>query len=85
MHTFQIALKFKLEVTKVQQHYLTLGLDLLTSVCRFGSPPARAAMTLLCARLSCMILIDSFIDCKEIGCSYNTAGVLQVMKRGIWP
>lgn len=34
--------------------------------------------------LFCMILIDSFIDCKEIGCSYNTAGLVGVMKKGIW-
>lgn len=30
----------------------------------------------------CMILIDSFIDCKEIGRSYNTAGLARVMKKG---
>lgn len=45
-----------------------------------SSPPLTAGFS-----FCCMILIDSFIDCKEIGCSYNTAGVLKVMKWGTWP
>lgn len=47
---------------------------------KLSSPPLTAGFS-----FCCMILIDSFIDCKEIGCSYNTAGVLKVMKRGTWP
>ena len=48
------------------------------------SPPSSApAPAPFLHSLFCMILIDSFMDCKEIGCSYNTAGLVGVMKKGI--
>lgn len=47
-------------------------------------PPTHTHTTPLLHSLFCMILIDSFIECKEIGCSYNTAGLVGVMKKGIW-
>ena len=54
---------------------------------RPSSPTAHPAPPLQPHLLSLfrMILIDSFIDCKEIGCSYNTAGLFAVMKKGMWP
>lgn len=61
----------------------------LTSGLEPCSPPQQPTQLRPCAphlhSLFRMILIDSFIDCKEIGCSYNTAGLFGVMKKGMWP
>lgn len=60
----------------------------LTSGLESCSPPQQPTHLHPCTphlqSLFRMILIDSFIDCKEIGCSYNTAGLVGVMKKGIW-
>lgn len=68
---------------------LSMGLKLVTSGLKPCNPLQQPTQLRPCApslhSLFQMILIDSFIDCKEIGCSYNTAGLFRVMKKGMWP
>lgn len=65
--------------SSVKLWHLVRGLAAVTN-----SPPSSAPHAALppAPPLFCMILIDSFIDCKEIGRSYNTAGPDRVMKKG---